>query len=87
MEIVYLPRKHLSMAYDVVDSRPANAIEFSEPKDNGQPDLFDTFADMNKSGHRSIVTPATSNRYSNEAPKGSIRRKISLSSIAQIWST
>lgn len=86
VEIVYLPRKHLSLAYDEIDSHTSNAIVSSEPRDNGQPDLFDTFADMNKSGHRSIVTPMTSIRY-NETPKGNIRRKISLSSIAQMWST
>lgn len=63
------------------------------------PDQFDQFADMNKSGllqseltkdsdvvlSPSRVPSSNTGRYSNEAPKGSIRRKISLSSLSNIW--
>lgn len=61
-------------------------------RQQNQPDPFDMLADMNKPGHQRTVSPITAanyNRgrhYSNEASKGSIRRKISLSSIAHIWS-
>lgn len=61
-----------------------------------QQDLFDTFADMNKPGYQRTVSPLMAsnsssraggrNQYASEASKGSIRRKISLSSIAHMWS-
>lgn len=78
-------------------SRLGNNKSTDEHYRGHQQDLFDTFADMNKPGYQKTVSPLmadnSNNRaggrnpqYSSEASKGSIRRKISLSSIAHMWS-
>jgi len=82
VEIVYLPLKEFGAAY--FEDNPD--IFRTELKDNKH-DQFETFADLNRSGHQSASLSIPANgRYLNEPSKGSIRRKISLTSIANMWS-
>lgn len=85
----------------LVDTEKVNLVDKQQNQQHHyKQDLFDTFADMNKPGYQRTASPhqtmASNNskvgggrhHYStSEALKGSIRRKISLSSIAHMWST
>lgn len=79
VEIVYLHLSKFSEAYEEV-----NLENYQDQKDEQDP--FDTFTDMNKSSRQSGISPTTVPRSRYEATKGSIRRKMSLSSIAHMWS-
>lgn len=85
VEIVYLPRNKFHEAYgdNLINFDPSNSSR--NLIENDDRDLFDKYADMNRTGHHPIVLTGVNN-YLNDRSKGSIRRKLSLSSIAHIWS-
>lgn len=84
VEIIYLQISKFNEAYEEVNPESFSGKVYHNQKEEQDP--FDTFADMNKSGHRSIISPNMAPRSRYETAKGSIRRKMSLSSIAHIWS-
>lgn len=81
VEIVYLNMDKFAEAYTEVSPDMLNDKNIHNLKDYQDP--FNTFADMNKHGNQ----PSSSTRYASDVSKGSIRRKMSLSSIAAaMWS-
>lgn len=79
VEIIYLQISKFNEAYEEVDADVYQDQKYEQ-------DIFDTFADMNKSGHQSVTSPNIIPRGRYGVAKGSIRRKMSLSSIAHMWS-
>lgn len=79
VEIIYLQISKFNEAYEEVNPDIYQDQKYEQ-------DLFDTYADMNKSGHQSAISPNMASRSRYGSAKGSIRRKMSLSSIAHMWS-
>lgn len=88
VEIVYLHLDKLKEAYSETDPDLYNNNNKNYLTQKVEQDQFDIFSEINKSGHQSSPSPPLTSRgrYINEASKGSIRRKLSLSSIAHMWS-
>lgn len=84
VEIIYLQISKFNEAYEEVNPENFSEKVYQDQKEEQDP--FDTFADMNKSGLRSVISPNMAPRSRYETAKGSIRRKMSLSSIAHMWS-
>lgn len=82
VEIVYLQQDKFHEAYDGISSEHFNDRNL----DAIERDQFEQYADMNKSSMVHSSMSPTRGRYPNEAAKGSIRRKISLSSLSHMWS-
>lgn len=73
VEIVYLSREQFYDAYEMkLGAQAGESI-----------DMFDQYAKMNRSNN----DPRVQARYANEPFKESLRRKLSLSSISQKWTT
>lgn len=81
VEIVYLPRSKFQDAYGDL-SYTCTSHDSSHLARNlvdDERDIFDKYADLNRPGHIHSLASA-------DGSKGGIRRKLSLSSIAQMWS-
>ena len=87
VEIVCLPRSKFQEAYGATHSSlDKSGVASGKSLVEAEDDLFEKFADMNRRGHVHSMVMASGGNFVGERSKGSIRRKLSLSSIAHMWS-